>query len=84
MRVALSFVSSRTTVTNDLPLSVPFAILCTVFSKNERLNAILIQSAESLHRFIMFHGILFVNKQKQEKYICLKLHIEKSGFHPLN
>ena len=61
-----------------------FAILCTVFSKNERLNAILIQSAESLHRFFIFHGILFVNKQKQEKYICLKLHIEKSGCHPLS
>lgn len=29
---------------------------------NERLNAILIQSAESLHRFFTFHGILFVNK----------------------
>lgn len=41
-----------------------FAILCAVFSKNERLNAILIQSAESLHRFIMFHGILFINKKK--------------------
>ena len=51
---------------------------------NERLNAILIQSAESLHRFFIFHGILFVNKQKQEKYICLKLHIEKSGCHPLS
>lgn len=61
-----------------------FAILCAVFSKNERLNAILIQSAESLHRFFIFHGILFVNKQKQEKYICLKLHIEKSGCHPLS
>lgn len=84
VRVALSFVSSRTTVTNDPPLSVPFAILCTVFSKNERLNAILIQHTESLHRFFMFHGILFVNKQKQEKYICLKLHIEKSDCHPLN
>ena len=74
-----------------VPLSKPrasrpsaFAILCTVFSKNERLNTILIQSAESLHRFIMFHGILFVNKQKQEKYICLKLHIEKSDCHPLS
>lgn len=33
VRVALSFVSSRTTVTNDPPLSVPFAILCTVFFK---------------------------------------------------
>ena len=75
VRVALSFVSSRTMVTNDPPLSVPFVILCTVFSKNERLNAILIQSAESLHRFFIFHGILFVNKQKQEKYICLKLNI---------
>ena len=84
VRVALSFVSSRTMVTNDPPLSVPFVILCTVFSKNERLNAILIQSAESLHRFFIFHGILFVNKQKQEKYICLKLHIEKSGCHPLS
>lgn len=84
MRVALSFVSSRTTVTNDPPLSVPFAMLCAVFLKNERLNAILIQSAESLHRFFIFHGILFVIKQKQEKYICLKLHIEKSGCHPLN
>ncbi|RGY68670.1 hypothetical protein DXA25_10455 [Ruminococcus bromii] len=62
MRVALSFVSSRTTVTNDPPLSVPFAMLCVVFLKNERLNAILIQSAESLHRFFIFHGILFVNK----------------------
>lgn len=51
---------------------------------NERLNAILIQSAESLHRFFIFHGILFINKQKQEKYICLKLHIEKSGCHPLS
>ena len=84
VRVALSFVSSRTTVTNDPPLSVPFAMLCAVFLKNERLNAILIQSAESSHRFFMFHGILFVNKQKQEKYICLKLHIEKSGCHPLS
>ena len=84
MRVALSFVSSRATVTNDPPLSVPFAILCTVFSKNERLNAILIQSAELLHRFFIFHVILFVNKQKQEKYICLKLHIEKNGCHPLS
>ena len=84
MRVALSFVSSRTTVTNDPPLSVPFAMLCAVFLKNERLNAILIQSAELLHRFFIFHVILFVNKQKQEKYICLKLHIEKSGCHPLN
>jgi hypothetical protein len=45
-----------------LPLSVPFAMLCAVFLKNERLNAILIQSAESLHRFFIFHGILFVNK----------------------
>ena len=62
VRVALSFVSSRTTVTNDPPLSVPFAMLCAVFLKNERLNAILIQSAESLHRFFIFHGILFVNK----------------------
>ena len=61
-----------------------FAILCAVFSKNERLNAILIQSAELLHRFFIFHVILFVNKQKQEKYICLKLHIEKSGCHPLS
>ena len=84
MRVALSFVSSRTTVTNDPPLSVPFAMFCAVYLKNERLNAILIQSAESLHRFFIFHGILFVNKQKQEKYICLKLHIEKSGCHPLS
>ena len=84
MRVALSFVSSRTTVTNDPPLSVPFAMLCAVFLKNERLNAILIQSAESLHRFFIFHGILFVNKWKQEKYICLKLHIEKSGCHHLS
>ena len=64
--------------------SSAFAILCTVFSKNERLNAILIQSAESLHRFFIFHGILFVSKQKQEKYICLKLHIEKSDCHPLS
>lgn len=62
MRVALSFVSSRTTVTNDPHLSVPFAMLCAVFLKDERLNAILIQSAESLHRFFIFHGILFVNK----------------------
>lgn len=62
MRVALSFVSSRTTVTNDPPLSVPFAMLCAVFLKNERLNAILIQSAESLHHFFIVHGILFVNK----------------------
>ena len=31
VRVALSFVSSRTTVTNDPPLSVPFAMLCAVF-----------------------------------------------------
>ena len=84
VRVALSFVSSRTTVTNDPPLSVPFAILCTVFSKNERLNAILIQHTGSLHRFFIFHNILFVNKQKQEKYICLKLHIEKSDCHPLS
>lgn len=84
VRVALSFVSSRTTVTNDPPLSMPLAMLCAVFLKNERLNAILIQSAESLHRFFIFHGILFVNKQKQEKYICLKLHIEKSGCHPLS
>ena len=66
------------------PLSVPFAILCTVFSKNVRLNAILIQHTGSLHRFFIFHNILFVNKQKQEKYICLKLHIEKSGCHPLS
>lgn len=51
---------------------------------NERLNAILIQSAELLQRFFIFHVILFVNKQKQEKYICLKLHIEKSGCHPLS
>lgn len=51
---------------------------------NERLNAILIQHTGSLHRFFMFHGILYVNKQKQEKYICLKLHIEKSGCHPLS
>ncbi len=58
-------------------------ISASVFSKNERLNAILIQGAESLHHFFIFHGILFVNKQKQEKYICLKLHIEKSGCHPL-
>lgn len=84
VRVALSFVSSRTTVTNDPPLSVPFAILCTVFSKNERLNAILIQHTGSLHRFFIFHNILFGNKQKQEKYICLKLHIEKSDCHPLS
>ena len=84
VRVALSFVSSRTTVTNDPPLSVPFAILCTVFSKNERLNAILMQHTGSLHRFFIFHNILFVNKQKQEKYICLKLHIEKSDCHPLS
>ena len=84
MRVALTSVSSRTTVTNDPPLSVPLVILCTVFSKNERLNAILIQSAELLHRFFIFHVILFVNKQKQEKYICLKLHIEKNGCHPLS
>lgn len=84
VRVALSFVSSRTTVTNDPPLSVPFAILCTVFSKNERLNAILIQHTGSLHRFFIFHNILFVNKQKQEKYICQKLHIEKSDCHPLS
>ena len=62
VRVALSFVSSRTTVTNDPPLPMPFAMLCAVFLKNERLNAILIQSAESLHRFFIFHGILFVNK----------------------
>ena len=55
-----------------------FAILCAVFSKNERLNAILIQYTGSLHRFFIFHNILFVNKQKQEKYICLKLHIEKA------
>ena len=84
VRVALSFVSSRTTVTNDPPLSVPLAILCTVFSKNERLNAILMQHTGSLHRFFIFHNILFVNKQKQEKYICLKLHIEKSDCHPLS
>ena len=84
MRVALSFVSSRTTVTNDPPLSVPFAMFCAVYLKNERLNAILIQSAELLHRFFIFHVILFVNKQKQEKYICLKLHIEKNGCHPLS
>ena len=51
---------------------------------NERLNAILIQNDELLHRFFIFHVILFVNKQKQEKYICLKLHIEKSGCHPLS
>ena len=38
----------------------------------------------SLHRFFIFHNILFVDKQKQEKYICLKLHIEKSDCHPLN
>ena len=41
-----------------------FAILCAVFSKNERLNAILIQHTGSLHRFFIFHDILFVNKQK--------------------
>ena len=29
---------------------------------NERLNAILIQSVESLHRFFIVHGILFINK----------------------
>ena len=46
---------------------MPFAILCTVFSKNERLNAILIQHTGSLHRFFIFHNILFVNKQKQEQ-----------------
>ena len=51
---------------------------------NERLNAILIQHTGSLHRFSIFHNILFVNKQKQEKYICLKLHIKKSDCHPLN
>lgn len=61
-----------------------FAILCTVFSKNEHLNAILIQHTGSLHRFFIFHNILFINKQKQEKYICLKLHIEKSDCHPLS
>ncbi len=64
--------------------SSAFAILCAVFSKNERLNAILIQHTGSLHRFFIFHNILFVNKQKQEKYICLKLHIEKSDCHPLS
>ena len=64
--------------------SSAFAILCAVFSKNEHLNAILIQHTESLHRFFIFHNILFVNKQKQEKYICLKLHIEKSDCHPLS
>ena len=62
--VSLSFVSSRTTVTNDPPLSVLFAMLCAVFLKNERLNAILIQHTGSLHRFFIFHDILFVNKQK--------------------
>ena len=31
---------------------------------NERLNAILIQHTGSLHRFFIFHNILFVNKQK--------------------
>ena len=51
---------------------------------NERLNAILIQHTGSLHRFSIFHNILFVNKQKQEKYICLKLHIKKSDCHPLS
>ena len=64
VRVALSFVSSRTTVTNDPPLSVPFVILCTVFSRNDRLNAILIQSAGSLHRFFIRRGILHINKLK--------------------
>ena len=49
---------------NDPPLSVPFAIFCTVFSKNERLNAILIQSAGSLHRFFIRRGILHINKLK--------------------
>ena len=83
-KAALSFVSGRTTVTNDPPLSVPFVILCTVFSRNDRLNAILIRHTGSLHRFFIFQGILYVNKQKQEKYICLKLHIEKSGCHPLS
>ena len=65
-------------------LSVPFAMFCAVYLKNERLNAILIQYTGSLHRFFIFHNILFVNKQKQEKYICLKLHIEKSDCHPLS
>lgn len=62
--------------------AVCYALRC--FLKNDRLNAILIQHTESLHRFFMFHGILYVNKQKQENYICLKLHIEKSDCHPLN
>ena len=64
VRVALCSVSSRTTVSSNSPLSVPFVILCTVFSKNERLNAILIQSAGSLHRFFIRRGILHINKLK--------------------
>lgn len=37
VRVALTSVSSRTTVTNDPPLSVPLVILCTVFQRMSAL-----------------------------------------------
>ena len=37
VRVALSFVSSHTTVTNDPPLSVPFAMFCAVFLRMSAL-----------------------------------------------